>query len=95
MEGNVKSWRVSITHNDERDSRAVVSRAMTNIGYCMRQYLSLINFVVYSDCLSFLALILGFIQDHRDPRIPFVPAASLGEVLFICFIFGLIWFDKI
>ena len=38
---------VLITCNDEHDSRAVVSQAMSNIGYCMWQYLSLINFIVY------------------------------------------------
>jgi hypothetical protein len=73
---------------------------MTNTDYCMRQYLSLF----ISDCqkiiCSFLAPILGFIRDHRDHRIPLLPAAQprvWGKfcLFVLCLVsFGLIRYDS-
>ena len=57
-----------ITCDDERDGD--VSRALTNtVPYYLLLFIS--------DCdRSFPAPILGFIQDHRDHRIPLLPAAQ-------------------
>jgi len=67
---------VLITHNNEHGISSInIVDAQTLITVCGS--ISRCLFLIVRGFVgSFIAPILGFIRDHRDPRIPLVPAAQ-------------------